>query len=192
MNVLDKLLSERLQLKSCHIDRFKELMSVKKLGNKDLLIREGTVCDFLGVVVSGWLRSYVQNEETEHNNDFFFENDFVSAYASFLTRQPNVCNIQALTDTEICCISYRQLNDLVKEDAEWMKLGKYVSDHFFIKKCNRETSFLKESASERFQSCLKHYPGIEQKVSQYNIASYLGIKPETLSRIKRSAYIYKL
>jgi len=81
-------------------------------------------------------------------------------------------------------VSYDQLNALLIEDAEWMKLGKYVSELFYIRKCERETSLLKNSASERLDLFLASFPGIEQKVSQYHIASYLGIKPETLSRIK--------
>ena len=184
MTNLIKFFTEELHLNSSYALRFEELMTVRRLKQKEILITEDTVCNFLGIVIYGSLRSYLQNDGSEYNNEFFFKNDFVSAYASFLTRQPNVCNIQALSETELCCISYSDLNELIRQEPEWTILGKYVSDQFFLKKCNRESSFLKESAAERYESCLKHYPGIEQKVSQYHIASYLGIKPETLSRIK--------
>jgi CRP-like cAMP-binding protein len=186
MQGLDQLLSEHLHLIPSHVEKFKELMVVKKYRKKDMLISEGTVCDFLGVVLHGSLRSYMLKDGVDYNNDFYFENDFVSAYNSFLSRQTNFLNIQALSEAEVCCLSYRQMEDLVKEDPEWYKLGKHVSDQLFIKKCNRESSFLKDSAAERYESCLRHYPGIEQKVSQYHIASYLGVKPETLSRIRRA------
>lgn len=183
-NELSVLFSERLQLGHAYANIFMELMSTKIVKKNDFLISEGTVCDFLGIISAGSMRSFVQNDEQEFNNDFYFENDFVSAYNSFLTRRPNGCNIQALTDTEIYFLNYNQLNTLLQEDAEWMKLGKYVSDFFYIKKCERETSLLKNSATERLDLLLENFPGIEQRVPQYHIASYLGIKPETLSRIK--------
>lgn len=181
---LSLLFSERLKLGFAYADTFIKLASKTVVRKNDFLISEGTVCNFLGIVNSGAMRSFVRNEEQEFNNDFYFEDDFVSAYNSFLTRRPNGCNIQALADTEVYCLSYQQVNNLLEEDKEWMKLGKYVSDVFYIRKCERETSLLKHSAAERLDMLLEDYPGIEQKVSQYHIASYLGIKPETLSRIK--------
>jgi len=188
---LNVLFSKRLNLGPNYADKFQELVSTKVVKKNDFLISEGTVCNFLGIIISGSMRSFVRNEKQEFNNDFYFVNDFVSAYNSFLTRRPNACNIQALSDTEIYFLNYDQLNSLIDEDLEWLKLGKYVSDLFYIRKCERETSFLKHLATERLAIFLKNYPGIEQKVSQYHIASYLGIKPETLSRIKIQGNIKK-
>ena len=127
----------------------------------------------------------------EMNNDFYFENDFVSAYTSFLTHKPTNCNIQALSDCTILTISNKEIEELIASDPLFLKLSKYISDHYFIRKCRRETSFLKYSAAERLAGLSKTYPGIEQKISQYHIASYLGIKPESLSRIKLLTYINK-
>lgn len=183
-NEISALFSEKLTLGRAYAETFKNLASKKLIDKNNFLISEGTVCDFVGIVDSGSMRSFVRNDEEEFNNDFYFEDDFVSAYNSFLTRRSNGCNIQALTDTAVYCLSYQQLHALLEEDKEWMKFGKYVSDFFYIKKCERETSLLRNSAAERFNLLLENFPGIEQKVSQYHIASYLGIKPETLSRLK--------
>lgn len=180
-----------LGLEPYHLEKFNALLHTKFIKKKEHLITEGSVCDFIGVVVSGTLRSYVQNEDSEFNNDFYMTMNFVSAYTSYLTQSPTNCNIQALTDVEIKYISYVQLNQLIAEDASYLKLGKYISDHYFIRKCKRETSFLKYSATERLENLCKLYPGIEQQVSQYHIASYLGIQPESLSRIKLLTYINK-
>ena len=138
------------------------------------------------------MRSYVcSGELKEFNNDFYFENNFVSAFTSFLTSAPTNCNIQALTDVNVIYITAEQYQELVSRDNEWLKLGKYIAENFFIRKCKRETSFLKQSAEQRLEGVLRLYPGIEQRVSQYHIASYLGIKPESLSRIKLLTYINK-
>jgi CRP-like cAMP-binding protein len=130
------------------------------------------------------VRSFIKKGDEEFNNDFYYDYNFISAYTSFLTQQPTNCNIQAITKAEVCYITYRQLQ-------EWLRLGKYVSDIFFMRKCKRETSFLLHTAAERLDRIRTIYPGIEQKVSQYHIASYLGIQPESLSRIKLLTYINK-
>ncbi len=184
-------LFSKLELDASHFETFCALLKVKNFKKKEHLITEGTVCNFIGFVVSGTLRSYIRNNEDEFNNDFYFDNDFVSAYSSFLTQTPTNCNIEALADSTIYYISYGKLNDLIAKESAFLRLSKYISDTYFIRKCKRETSFLKQSASERLEGLSLIYPGIEQRVSQYHIASYLGVKPESLSRIKLLTYINK-
>jgi CRP-like cAMP-binding protein len=191
MESLIALFAEKLLLGENHFNKFYAQLKVKSLKKKEHLILEGAVCKFIGFVSSGTLRSYVRNNEGEFNNDFYFENDFVSAYTSFLTQMPTNCNIEALTDSTIHYISYEKLNELIADDNAFLKLSKYISDTYFIRKCKRETSFLRHSAAERLEGLSALYPGIEQRVSQYHIASYLGVKPESLSRIKLLTYINK-
>ena len=191
METLRSIFIDRIGLKESHFEEYSKLATVKSLNKKEYLIQEGSVCNFIGFVTAGNMRSFVNTNNEEFNNDFYFENNFVSAYTSFLTQMPTNCTIQALTDVEVVYITYVQFNKLIAQDSEWLKLGKYISDSFFIRKCKRETSFLKNTAAERLESALSLYPGIEQKVSQYHIASYLGIKPESLSRIKLLTYINK-
>lgn len=191
MESLAALFTQKLGLRGDHFDLFCGELKTKNLKKKEHLIREGSVCNFIGFVGSGTFRSYVRNDEGEFNNDFYFDNDVVSAYTSFLTQMPTNCNIEALTDGTVYYISYEKLNKLIEQDIAFLKLSKYVSDTYFIRKCRRETSFLKQSASERLEGLSILYPGIEQRVSQYHIASYLGVKPESLSRIKLLTYINK-
>lgn len=189
MEPLLTIFTEKLGLKEHHFEKFNKQLHTKTLKKKEHLIKEGSVCDFIGIVSYGKLRSYVQNDESEFNNDFYLENCFVSAYTSYLTQSPTNCNIEALSDSEINYISIDQFNKLIAEDSDFLKLAKYISDIFFIRKCKRETSFLKNSAAERLEILYATFPGIEQQISQYHIASYLGIKPESLSRIKLLTYI---
>jgi CRP-like cAMP-binding protein len=191
MESLIALFTEKLGLDRNHFETFYARLKTKNLKKKEYLIREGSVCNFIAFVSSGTFRSYIRNNEDEFNNDFYFDNDFVSAYTSFLTQMPTNCNIEALTNCTVHYISYENLNELIAQDNAFLKLSKYISDTYFIRKCKRETSFLKHSASERLSGLSSLYPGIEQRVSQYHIASYLGIKPESLSRIKLLTYINK-
>ena len=191
MESLKDIFIEKLGLEMSHFEKFNNALHFKSLNKKEHLIVEGSICKFIGIVSSGKLRSYVQNDDNQFNNDFYLENNFVTAYTSYLTQMPTNCNIQALDDTEISYITFERFNKLIEEDSDFLKLAKYISDIFFIRKCKRETSFLKNNASERFEILCKTYPGIEQQISQYHIASYLGIKPESLSRIKLLTYINK-
>jgi len=190
MEHLKYIFCSKIGLQEHHYNVFMQVAVEKSLRKKQSLITSGSVCDFLGIVTSGILRSFVRSDE-EFNNDFYYDNSFISAYTSFLTRQPTNCNIEAISDSTILYITRGQLEQLIKEDIEWLKFSKYISDTFFIKKCKRETSFLLHSAAERLESIKELYPEIEQKVSQYHIASYLGVKPESLSRIKLLTYIKK-
>jgi len=191
MESLRVIFKDLLGLQDTHFEEFQKELQIKTLRKKEYLIQEGLVCDFIAIVISGTLRSYVQNNDGEFNNDFYLENSFVSAYTSFLTQMPTNCNIEALTDVQLYYITRTQFNALIEKDNAFLKVAKYISDNYFIRKCKRETSFLKNSAAERWQMIRLLYPGIEQKVPQYHIASYLGIKPESLSRIKLLTYINK-
>lgn len=191
MESLQAIFMETLGLNAALFEEFHNELHIKNLKKKEFLIQEGSVCDFIAIVISGTLRSYVQNNDGEFNNDFYLENNFVSAYTSFLTQMPTNCNIKALTDAKVYLMTREQFNVLIEKDNNFLKLAKYISDNYFIRKCKRETSFLKNSAAERLEMIRLLYPGIEQKVPQYHIASYLGIKPESLSRIKLLTYINK-
>ncbi|MEO5890035.1 MAG: Crp/Fnr family transcriptional regulator [Ferruginibacter sp.] len=192
LTALKRVLTEVVGLDDLYVAEFRQIMFRKQLSKKEFLITEGKTCNFIGIVVSGMMRSFIsKGESDECNNDFYFENDFVSAYTSFLTSRPTNCNIQALTNVTVVYITADQYQELLSRDNGWFKLGKYIAETFFIRKCKRETSFLKNAAAERLESLLLLYPGIEQRISQYHIASYLGIKPESLSRIKRLTYINK-
>lgn len=186
--VLTTVFIEQLGLTERHIARFREVARIKKVDKKDFLIKAQTVCDFIGIVVAGSLRSFITGADSEFNNDFYFEGSFISAYTSFLTRKGTNCTIEALMDSVVIYITAEQYQLLIAEDKDWYRFGSYVAEHFYIKKCKRETMFLVDSAAVRLEKVLAMYPGLEQRVQQYHIASYIGIKPESLSRVKLSLY----
>ncbi|CAM4000686.1 cAMP-binding domain of CRP or a regulatory subunit of cAMP-dependent protein kinases [Pedobacter westerhofensis] len=167
-----------------HVNSLSESIKPKVIPKHEFLITEGAVCNFFGIVLKGSFRCFVTNDLEEFNNDFFFEGDFITALTSYLVSRPTSFNIQALTDTAVFLISEQQFQRMIKDDPRWLLLRTYITETFFIRKCRREISFLKQSAAQRLDTLSLSFPGIEQKVSQYHIASYLGIRPESLSRIK--------
>jgi CRP-like cAMP-binding protein len=189
MEALRRLFLEKLKLQKEHYDQFMDLSKTVQLPKKVYLIKEYTICSFIGFLETGVLRSILVKEGEEFTSDFFFEGSFVSVYTSFLKQTPAMVSIQAISPAMVRCMSHTQFNELLDSSSEWYKLGKYIADSFFFKKCKRETSLLQDSATERYKFLLETFPGIEQLVTQRHIASYLGIKPESLSRIKALTYI---
>jgi CRP-like cAMP-binding protein len=189
METLKDIFINEIGLNEEHLIQFGKILKRVHLQKKEFLIEAGDVCSFIGFVQKGILRTYVLKEDDEFNIDFHVPNSVVSGYKSFLTQTPTKAYIQALSDTTIYLISYSDYQNLLKESTDWYRLGKYIADTLFIIKCKRESSLLMDSAIERYKLFLKEYPQIEQLVAQYHIASYLGIKPESLSRIKSLTYI---
>lgn len=181
---LSGLVTQELKLPMAYYDRLSEKLETKTIRKRVFLLEEGHVCTFVGFVETGVLRSFRERNGEEFISDFFVPGSFVTSYRSFLRGEPSVGSIQALEDTRIRCLSRTAYDELLHESPEWYKLGKRIADTLFIKKCVKETSLLMDSALERYRLLLKTYPHIEQYVAQYHIASYLGIKPESLSRIK--------
>ncbi len=191
MDSFKDFLVDTLDFNDGQLMQLDQVVNAVTLQKNDYLIKAGSICGFIGFVESGVLRSYILKEGNEFNVDFYLPGSFVSSYTSFLTRQPTNTNIQALSGSAICTISYPDYNNLLKTGVEWYRLGKLIADTLFLKKCKREKSLLMDSAGDRYHLLLKTYPQIEQLVAQYHIASYVGIKPESLSRIKSLTYINK-
>jgi len=184
MNVVEKILIENLKLSNELYDRFMELSNTKHLKKKDYFTQVGKVCHHLGIIESGVLRSFIEKGAEEFTKDFYFTGSLVVSYGSFLTGELCTGSIQALEETHLITLSRTAYFQLLEESVEWYKFANYISFGFLARKCPRETSFLTDDAYERYKLLLKTYPRIEQLVSQHHIASYLGIKPESLSRLK--------
>ena len=184
MNTIEQILKKELKLSDDMCSRFLELVETKHLKKKELFVQQGKVCYSLGIIESGVLLSYIEKDAVEFIKDFYFPGSIVVSYGSFLTGEPSIGSIQALEETYLITLSRSSYGQLLQESSEWFKFGKYISDSLLIKKCRRETSFLMDNAFERYKLLLKTYPQVEQHLSQYYIAAYLGIKPESLSRLK--------
>ncbi|HPF50172.1 MAG TPA: Crp/Fnr family transcriptional regulator [Draconibacterium sp.] len=189
MEALRNILNNEIGLDEELFSPLEKVLIRLHLSKKEFLIKEGKVCSFIGFLETGVLRSYILKEGNEFNIDFYLPGSFVSSYTSFLTQTPSIGYIQALSESVIYVLNLSDYNKLLKVNSEYYKLGKYISDSLFIKKCRRESSLLMDSANDRYKFLLTLYPQIEQLVPQYHIASYLGIKAESLSRIKSLTYI---
>ncbi len=182
---MDKIeqIIHKVGLPATFTDEFYKHSSVLHLKKNDFFVKEKMVCNYLGLIESGALYAFIHKNEDEIVNDILTPNSFITYYRSYLTQLPSNGNIKAIEDSRIYVFTYSQYQNLLKSH-DWALFFKYVSDTLFIKKCARENAFMKLTAIDRFKQLKTVQPNVEQLFPQYIIASYLGIKPETLSRIK--------
>ena len=157
-----------------------------KLAAKEFLIVEGEICSKLAFIQQGELRMFYKTQDgKEINIEFFFENDFVTSYQSFIKQRPNKYFIQALTDCELITISYDALQNAYANSFYWQKFGRIIAEIVYSFAEQRSESFLFQNAEERYLTLLRNRPNIFEKIPLYHIASYLGIERESLSRLRK-------
>lgn len=169
-------------------EAFKPHLSLIKLKKKAHFAINGKICDAIGFIVQGSVRYYHLKEGIDITGYFSFENEFVSAYKSFLKQEPSISYIQALEDTELIAISYQEMQALLKHNLLAYKMerfGRLVAEHYICCYEDRITAFITQSPEERYLNMLRTDREILQRVPQHYIATFLGITPVSLSRIRK-------
>jgi CRP-like cAMP-binding protein len=149
-----------------------------------LLISEGQVCKSFAFIHSGTFSFIISNDDGEHVKDFSGSNKFITAYASFIAQKPSQIFIRAEEKATLTQWSYATYQELIHSSENWKQFALKISNYLYLRKEKREISLLTETAEQRYGNMLKEFPHIVQHVPQYLIASYLGIKPQSLSRIR--------
>ncbi len=168
------------------MEGFLRLFKSRSLEAGDYFVRAGDQSTEMAFVNSGLLRFFYQTGDgKEFNKSFTTENQFAAAYSAFLTQMPARFNIQALEQSQLLVASLQSIIDLFERHQCWEKLGRILAEQVYIKKETREAEFLLDDAETRYHNFQKYYPGLEDRLAQYHVASYLGITPVMLSRIRR-------
>lgn len=161
------------------------LFQIHTLRKGEFFIRAGDVPQVIGFTISGILRLYYMDTDgNEFTKSFCAENSFVAAYSALLLKQPSRLFIQALEDVKLLIADYSAYRSLSNLYPGLQQLSCKIAEYLFIKKEQRESSLLLDDAKTRYLSFLEAYPGLEARLKQHYIASYLGITPVSLSRIR--------
>ncbi|MCW3807909.1 Crp/Fnr family transcriptional regulator [Plebeiibacterium marinum] len=160
-----------------------EPVFIKK--KQDLLV-SGQVCDFLYFITQGCLRSfYIDSKGVEHVYQIRMDNNWIGDIDSYFTRLPSKYNIEALEDSNLLRIPVGRLEQLLVEIPGLERYFRILFQKAYINALNRLNATMWETAMDRYNEMLKEHPEIFQRVSLVHLASYLGITPESLSRIRK-------
>lgn len=152
----------------------------------ELFLKEGEVCKQLLFIHQGVFRYYLLHEGNDFTKDFAVDaqNPFCTAYTSFMLQKPSEIWIEALEPCKVLSWDHSEVFPLFHNHPKWLFFAKKMSDYMFFRKEQKELATIKCSAEERYRHFLVDFPGLSQRVPQYHIATYLGITPESLSRIR--------
>jgi CRP-like cAMP-binding protein len=163
-----------------------QFLTPKKLRKKQYLLQEGDVCKFIAFVEKGALRQYSLDENgNEHIIQFALEGWTISDLYSFLTGEMATYHIDALEDSELVLISKSAHEELLQNAPKYETFTRLQTTGAYIAMQKRLTAIISYSLEEQYSGFINLYPDIVQRVPQHMIASYLGLQPETLSRIRR-------
>jgi len=168
-----------------------QLFKRKTIEKGAFFLSEGQVCKHVGFVLKGLLRYYINHDGEEKTYAFTQENNFVCNNESFIPQSPSTKSIQALEDCEILQISHHGLEIFYKSVKEGERFGRLIIEQVFIQTLQDLSSFYIDTPESRYEKFVKNHPDLLQRISQYHIASYVGVKPQSLSRIRRRISIVK-
>jgi CRP-like cAMP-binding protein len=151
----------------------------------DFFSKAGRISDRVGFVESGLLRSYFDIKGKETTTFFLQPGSVAAALLSFLRMKPAVENIQAITDSELIFIKRNDLFSLYEENWKWQQVGRVVVETYYVEIEQRSISLQTQSAHERYLRFIKEFPEVIKTVPLNQIASFLGVSSETLSRIRK-------
>ena len=186
---MNLLLKKHIDSLIClHSDEWSDISSYfheKKVKKKDFFVRADEVCKELGFINRGLFKVYQLQDGEELVGWIVSEHGFISELTSFVSREPSIEYIQALEDSEISVITFEDMQLLYDRYDKWQKFGRVLIEQAFVGVKRRIASFIHDSAEERYRKLVVEKPALIDRVPLKDIASYLGIKPETLSRIRR-------
>jgi len=158
-----------------------------KLNKGDYFVREGEYAREIAFLESGIVRAfYINHQGKEYNKTFFSAPAVIGSYASLISKEKNALPQQALSDCVIWRLKFDIIERLSESNIEIERLRRKIAEQFFIWSEKKQLEMALLEAKERYQIFKQEHPGLEDAIPQYHIASYLGISPTQLSRIRQS------
>lgn len=161
------------------------LLELKTYEKSTPILKVNEVEEYIYFMKSGSVRFYIPREnEDDLTFGFAFEDEFVSAYDSFLSGEPCEYQLETITETTVLRLSKENLTKLYENTNFGNPLGRIIAESLFIKKKDREMSLLMRTAGQRYSDLFSSHPKLIKEIPLKYIASYIGITPQALSRIR--------
>ena len=157
----------------------------KHLKKKEFLLQDGKVCDFIGFIAVGTIRHFHIKDGVEKTCDISFENAWVTDFQSFIHSNSCIMNLQAMEATTVFIIRKENLYRLYTECYKYETFGRIMAEQVAQRATEIAMSLSSDKPEERFKNLIKKQPDLFQRIPQKYIANFLGVGPESLSRIQK-------
>jgi CRP/FNR family transcriptional regulator, anaerobic regulatory protein len=183
-DLLKTKITSYISLEPDELDLLDGYFEHRVLKRKEMLLGEGEICKFIAFIDSGTIRHYHTKNGNEKTCDISFAGSWVTDFQSFNSGAPGIMNLQAMETTEVSVISNQKLSELYARCPKYETYGRIMAEQVAQRATDIAMSLSSEKPEERFVNLLHTKPDIFQRVSQRYIANFLGISPESLSRIR--------
>lgn len=181
---ITKYLSQYIDIDETLEDALKENILIREYPKGTLLLKEGDLCNECYFIIKGLIRCYYHKNAEQITSDFYMEED-VASPSCYGTNTPSNLNLECLEDTVAFVGSPEMETEMFEKYPKLETLSRIMGDKILSKYQENIHTFKMSSPLERYQELLEKRPELIQRVPQYQIASYLGITPESLSRIRK-------
>ena len=166
---------------------FTSKLQKKTFPKRTILTDIGQVENYISFIEKGVVRLLIPKNENEDELTFgfSFENEFISAYESFLTQTPSIYQVETLAKTHVLSISYADLQEVYSKTLIGNLIGRLVAERQYLLKTKRTNSLLIDSAEQRYLNLFTERPNLIKEIPLKYIASYIGVTPQSLSRIRK-------
>ena len=185
MNEIRKYIDNTFPMNDSDWNFFSSKLKKVELKKNTALLKIGKVENYLYYVSKGIIRLYIPRIENDLTFGFLFDNEFVTAYDSLLTQSPSEYQIETLTETILWKISNKDLQEVYERTSSGNVIGRKMAENMFLIKSKRELSLLSKTAEERYLDLFSERPKLLQQIPLKYIASYIGVTPQALSRIRK-------
>ena len=166
----------------------RENLPIKLFKKGEYLLREGQISNKFFFNIDGCVRLFYLAKGLDKTAYFYTENQFISSYESYVKQIPSKQNFQAIEDTHVVVIALEKANELLERSSKFEVLARIAMEEEMIHYQQLIASFITHNPKERYLALLSNHAELFQRIPQHYIASYLGVTPESLSRIKKKIY----
>ncbi|WP_020531365.1 Crp/Fnr family transcriptional regulator [Flexithrix dorotheae] len=185
MNKIKNYLISTFLLEEKEADIFLSVFTRMELKKNEVFVSLGKVCNKVGLIEQGLMICAYQKDGEDIIDEFAYEPGFVTNYFSFLTQSPSEKEIRCIEDTVVYVAHREGLEKIGMEYPFVESMARLINENLFLNGHERVKSFLLDNAQERYLKLIGERKDLMQRIPQYCAASYLRVKPETISRIRK-------
>jgi CRP/FNR family transcriptional regulator len=175
------------------LDAFEPLLKYRNIAKGEYFYRAGDKQPYIGFINKGLIRCFYINDAGEEiNTRFVFENDYATDYDAYLAQTKGESNMMALEDTALVLIGYKEFMGVIESSRTWERFARLIAEDVIQRTEKHYSNHFKHTPEQRYLELLKTNPDIMQRVPLYHIATFLGIKRESLSRIRKRVAAQRL